>query len=378
MRWRPSIRIRLTLLYGGLFFLGGTLLLGATYRMVVAALPISALERQLNELQARSGNDRQFQIVESRLDERKRVLRTVADRAWRMLVALTLGSVILGWFVAGRMLAPLRVINEHARRASSQNLSDRIALRGPPDELQQLADTFDDMLDRLERAFESQRQFSARVSHELRTPLAIIATSADNVLNRGDVSESDRQFARTVKEAAARCDRLIEGLLVIARSDSAAEVIHCDLAELAGAALELLAPVATANGVEMRDLLLEPAPVTGNPALLASLVDNLIENAIRHNVAEGWVNVRTLSNDDRAILSIENSGPPIDDESLEDLFQPFRRGTVASFTQSRGVGLGLAIVRAVARAHGAAIEATPRDGGGLAIEVSFPRGAAVR
>jgi signal transduction histidine kinase len=240
--------------------------------------------------------------------------------------------------------------------------------------LQQLADNFDDMLDRLENAFESQRQFSARVSHELRTPLAIIATSADNVLNREDASESDRQFARTVKDAVTRCDRLIEGLLVIARSEGAAPgARQCDLAEIAGAALESLAPVANANGVEMRELELELAPVTGNPVLLESLVYNLIENAILHNAPPGWVDVGTHSTADSTILSVENSGSPIDQDLIDELFRPFKRGAMADLIRPGGAGLGLAIVRAVARAHSAAIVASPRAGGGLTIEVTFSK-----
>jgi signal transduction histidine kinase len=368
--WRPTIRLRLTLLYGGLFFFAGSLLLGATYRAVVQALPLSNIERQIEQLQGRTGNDRQLRILEAQLKERKEALVVVRNRARWSLLFVSVGAMTLGWFVAGKMLKPIRTITEHARLASTDTLGNRIALRGPPDELHDLADTIDGMLDRIETSYESQRQFSARVSHELRTPLALLSTAADSSLSKPD---GDHQLAGTVKQAVERSERLIAGLLTLAKSESSRiEYSNVDLADLAGSSLEQFALQATRARIEIREPRLESVVVRAEPVLLEQCFANLVDNAIRYNNPGGWLQVFTTVVNGIARFSVENSGPVVAPGDISVLFAPYQRGTFLQVNDSPGYGLGLAIVRSIANAHGASIDAFPRDEGGLSIEIAFP------
>lgn len=374
--FRPTIRLRLTLIYGGLLFIGGLLVLGGTYRLIVQALPLGGLQGRIDTLQASNPDGPQYRLIETQLRERRQALRAVREKSRIVLIAVTIGALVLGWFVAGRILRPIQQITMHAQQASSENLGERIALRGPPDELHELADTFDSMLERLQIAFTTQRQFAGQVSHELRTPLAIMQAAADVSLANPEATKAERELATVIQASVDRSERLIDGLLVLSRSESTLlDMEPLDLADVAGNSLANAARAAGTANVSIEEGSLEPAPIRGDRLLLERLCDNLIDNAITYNVAEGWLRVTTSIVGTDAELTIVNSGPEIDASRIETLFLPFRRGTRADrnpAAEVTGFGLGLAIVRSVTHAHGGTIQAFSPLGGGLSITVRFP------
>ncbi len=374
--FRPTIRLRLTLIYGGLLFIGGLLVLGGTYRLIVQALPLGGLQGRIDTLQASNPDGPQYRLIETQLRERRQALRAVREKSRIVLIAVTIGALALGWFVAGRILRPIQQITMHAQQASSENLGERIALRGPPDELHELADTFDSMLERLQIAFTTQRQFAGQVSHELRTPLAIMQAAADVSLANPEATKAERELATVIQASVDRSERLIDGLLVLSRSESTLlDMEPLDLADVAGNSLANAARAAGTADVSIEEGRLEPAPIRGDRLLLERLCDNLIDNAITYNVAEGWLRVTTSIVGTDAELTIVNSGPEIDASRIETLFLPFRRGTRADrnpAAEVTGFGLGLAIVRSVTHAHGGTIQAFSPLGGGLSITVRFP------
>ncbi|MFI6942758.1 sensor histidine kinase [Streptomyces sp. NPDC050418] len=282
------------------------------------------------------------------------------------LLVMALLAGLLGWWLAGRALRPITAMTESARRISDQNLHERLALTGPDDELHRLADTFDTMLDRLEKAFDSQRRFVANASHELRTPLAVQRTSLE--VGLADPLPEGLEEVRDDLLAANRdAEKLIAALLLLARSDRGLEdTAPVDLADLARqAAAELAAPAREKNiTVTVTG---PPLVVPGDPVLLRHLLTNLLGNAIRYNHAGGSVDV-TL---DGRSLTVANTGPQVPADRVDDLFEPFRRLAQDRMTHTSGHGLGLSIVRSIADAHGARTEASARAGGGLRIAVVF-------
>jgi signal transduction histidine kinase len=312
---------------------------------------------------------------------RNKTLHELVVKSLQALGVMAVLSVGFGWAIAGRALGGLHRMTATARRLSEQNLHERIALDGPDDELKELADTFDAMLGRLEAAFESQKRFVANASHELRTPLAIMRTEVDVALANPDATPDElRRMGEVVRRATERSDALIDGLLVLARSDQGPTALApVDLAVLAEEALAQSATEAAVAGVETRARF-DPAPTTGDPALLGRLAGNLIENAIRHNEPGGWLEVLTGPGADGAgevRLVVANSGPLIDSGQVDGLFEPFRRlagdRLAAPGGRGPGAGLGLSIVRSVVAAHGGRVTARPRTGGGLVVEVFLPQ-----
>ncbi len=252
----------------------------------------------------------------------------------------------------------------------------RVGLEGPSDELKDLADTFDGMLARLETAFESQRRFAAQASHELRTPISVIRAEADVALAADDVTERERALAEAVRAEADRSEALIDGLLVLARSESTLhETEPVDLAELVGNVVGELVPLADEHGVDI-DLALSEAQVVGDRVLLERLVTNLVSNAILHSeVANGgrrWMRVTVSSQAGQAVLAVANSGPDLQGEDLVQFFEPFQRRNGHAGSDRRGVGLGLTIVRSVAETHGGSVSIEPLNGGGLDVIVQIP------
>jgi signal transduction histidine kinase len=271
------------------------------------------------------------------------------------------------------VLAPLGRITRTARSVAGSDLKRRIELEGPDDELKELADTFDEMLDRLERSFDAQRRFVANASHELRTPLAINRTLLEVQLSDPGASTDLQQLGKTLLATNERSEQLVEGLLLLARSDN--EIVErkpVDLAEAASQALDQTRGEAQAKGVQLRAAL-SPAVVQGNGVLLERIALNLVQNAVRYNVAEGgWVDVSTEVQHGHAVLVVSNTGPVVPAYEIDDLFEPFRRLRTERTGSDRGVGLGLSIARSVARAHGGVIGAEPREGGGLRMRVAIP------
>jgi signal transduction histidine kinase len=378
--WRSTIRVRLTLLYAGAFFLAGAILVALMYVYLG-----QSLEHQLSGRAASTEQLRSHQVPPALADQLQAQLDRARDDTLRaMLVAslVALGVVGVaaggfGWLLAGRALRPLQDITATARRVADRSLHERIALAGPDDEIKDLADTFDAMLERLDRAFDSQRRFVANASHELRTPLTINRTLIEVALDNPQASESLRQLGATLLAVNQRHERLIDGLLTLAGSQQRiSDPIPVDLADVVGRIATESQPAAQQAGVEIRTALAS-APVAGDPALLERLVHNLLDNAIRYNLAEhGWVAVTSGLDDATAQLTVENPGPVVTTYEIPGLFEPFRRLTIterrAAVSGDHGAGLGLSIVRSVAHAHGGDVHATPRPDGGLTIHVRLP------
>jgi signal transduction histidine kinase len=289
------------------------------------------------------------------------------------LGVMTVASGGLGWFMAGRVLRPVRVITETARRASEQHLGERLALTGATDELKELADTFDGMLERLDAAFATQRRFVANASHELRTPLTVMRTAIDVTLAKP--SPTPRQLtdmAVRVRRSIDRAEGMVEALLTLAVSDQGKlSTEFTDLATWAEDAIDAAAP--EIERLDLRvDAEFDPAETAGDPQLLERMVWNLVDNAVRHNEPGGWIRLRTGSSDAAAYLKIANSGPFIPDDTVPSLFEPFRR--MAARTGARdGFGLGLSIAHSVVTAHRATVTARSQPAGGLDISVVIPR-----
>jgi signal transduction histidine kinase len=397
-RPRRSIRLRLAALLMALFVLLGGALLGVSYAVVRSnltvdprELAVTAAERlglgprpgQTGDPVHRAPRDAPVTAVEhSRfVAEVEAVQEELADDALReltvqylaILAAMVVLSGLLAWFAAGRLLRPMSEITATARRVSNESLHERIALQGPDDELKQLADTFDSMLARLEAGFERQAAFVRNASHELRTPLSVIRTEAEVTLTDApDDPDALRRSLGVVRDAGERSERLIDALLTLAQADRGDHPwIEVDLGDL----VQSLTDEAVPDGLQV-ELALGPTPVRGDPELLRAAAANLIDNAVRHNSADGWIELRTDSDANEARLVISNSGPVITPEEAAVLTEPFRRLPRNARTGD-GLGLGLSIAASVARAHAGELSIEPLEGGGLRVSMALPTAARV-
>ncbi|WP_125043436.1 sensor histidine kinase [Streptomyces chrestomyceticus] len=387
VRWfRPTIRIRLTLLYGGMFLMAGVVLLAIIYMFAANTLKEGTPEFQVFGSDISLGNvncrdlpavatvdDINAAISNCLREQRASVLQTFLNRSLLALLGLTVVAFAFGYAMAGRVLSPLGRITRTAQRVAGSDLHRRIELGGPDDELKELADTFDEMLDRLDRAFESQRRFVANASHELRTPLAINRTLLEVQLADPGASPELAQLGKTLLATNERSEQLVEGLLLLARSENKiVDKKPVDLAEVASQAVDQARTEAQAKGVEMRGVRRQ-AFVQGNGVLLERIALNLVQNAVRYNVPQdGWVEVTTEPQQGCAVLVVSNTGPAVPAYEVENLFEPFRRLRTERTGSDKGAGLGLTIVRSAVRAHDGTTTATPREGGGLTVRVVLP------
>ncbi|WP_245919547.1 sensor histidine kinase [Actinomadura mexicana] len=382
---RLSVRTRLTLVYGSLFLVTSAALVAVTYLLTVRTMDDRFTSRQnvdattITRLRALAVDGDVSRLVRLKADADRELARQKHDVLAQLLQSslvtmLVLGvlAVVIGYVVAGRMLRPLHTVTATARRLSESNLHERIALDGPQDEIKDLADTFDRMLDRLNRAFDAQRRFVANASHELRTPLTINRTVLEVALASRRSPPETRALADVLLGNTARHERLIEGLLLLARSErEPATRAGTPLRDVVRSALDQLDGQVEEAGVDV-EARLGPAAVTGDPVLLERCAVNLLENAVKYNVGDGRVWVRTGVRDGEAFLQVVNTGRPVPSYEVATIFEPFRR-LRADRTGSRdGAGLGLSIVRAVVAAHGGAIDTVPRPDGGLSITVRLP------
>jgi signal transduction histidine kinase len=378
---RRTIRLRLTLFYSGLFLVSGAVLLVIIYLLVrfFPAAPVHAHSARtagtsgpeavsplaplpsLASLQAQDGRQRVADLHQ---------LLVVSGIA---LVVTALASVISGWLVAGRVLRPLRTITAAAGDLSSTDLHRRIGLTGPEDELKELGDTFDGLLGRLERSFQSQRQFVANASHELRTPLTLERALLEAVLT--DPEPGTESLLATCERLLAvntQHGRLIDALLTLATSDRGIERWeHVDLAALTDHAMASRQAEAERLSLRVRASL-DPARIAGDQALAGRLIANLLDNALRYNIPGGLVEVRTITHATEVVVQVGNTGPAVPASEVSELFQPFRRLGNERTRHGDSHGLGLSIVSAIATAHHAAVKASARPGGGLDIEIRFP------
>jgi signal transduction histidine kinase len=372
--FRPSVRLKLTLLYGALFLIAGLVLISVTYGLVRRELapnaprPISRVVQDRPNGHQESPDDR---VAGARREERRFALRQLWRQSVFALAIATVGALGLGWLFAGQVLHPIRRITAHARASSAATLDERIRLDGPEDELKELADTFDAMLDRLQAAFRAQQGFAAQASHELRTPLAIIRAEAELAKDAPEASDRDRESAAAILAAVNRSERLVDGLLALTRSESTMLAsAPVDLANLAGDVVGEHVREADQAGVRI-DLSLDAAVIRGEPALLGQMIGNLVQNAIRYNRPDGWISISVAPAAGFGRIVVENSGPPVAQDEIDRFFDPFVRGEWARRNRT-GFGLGLAIVRAVATAHHGTIQALPGPDGGLRITVDLP------
>ena len=393
-RWPPqTFRVRLALLFAALFLAAGAALLGITYALVasipVKVPPVTNAQAKL-AFHCKLGKGSHPKETEPLLssqcahalsavgaeqaavEQRNQTLEHLLAYSLAALGVMTVVSGGVGWLLAGRVLRPVSSITAAARRASEQHLGERLALTGPHDELRELADTFDQMLERLDAAFASQRRFVADASHELRTPLTVMRTAIEVTMAKpARTPEQLEVMAAKVARSAAQAEALIEALLTLAASEQAqAGPELVDLATAAEDAAE--AAAARARDLDLRvDTGLVAAPACGNRLLLERMVGNLVDNAVRHNIPGGWVSINTGTGEQRAWFEIANSGPVIPEELVPSLFEPFRRVEERTSTRD-GAGLGLAIVRSIGTAHGASVEAHSLPAGGLRIMVTLP------
>jgi heavy metal sensor kinase len=283
-------------------------------------------------------------------------------------------AVAGGLFLAGRALDPIDRITRAAARIGAEDLSRRLGFRGR-DEVGRLAATFDDMLDRLERAFQRQRQFTADASHELRTPLALLSSQAEVALARPRPAAEYRRVLTSVHEDARRMSQLVAELLTLARADAGQEAVArepLDLGELVAQVVEAMAPLADARGVRLRTGGVVPAVVAGDQTRLTQLLVNLVDNALTYTPAGGDVTVSVAVEGGTAAIAVADTGIGIAPEHLARVFERFYRADPARERGRGGAGLGLAISQWIARAHGGDISATSEPGRGTTFTVRLP------
>jgi signal transduction histidine kinase len=369
------------LLYTGLFAVCGAIVVAVSYTLVARLepqgqsqqAPARFLVRCRSEQLSPHPDDRilakcntYFQLQGAQ-HQRDLTLSHLLQYSLITLVVVIALAAILGWIAAGRALRPVHRITAAARAASEQNLSARVALRGPRDELYELAETFDEMLGRLQVAFEGQQRFIANASHELRTPLAVMRATVDVVLDNPDSTPDDlRGMATDIRAAVDDAEHLIGALLILARNERGLTVHEqVDLATVVEDVLD-----AADHGDRRVHVTLEPAVIAGDPVLVERLVANLVDNAVRHNDAAGdiWISTRTVAGSSH--LTVANTGPLISPLDADRIFQPFQRlGDRASHD---GFGLGLTLVASIAAVHGGTAAAHARNDGGLSVIVTIP------
>jgi signal transduction histidine kinase len=396
-RTRRTARLRLTVLSGALFLLSGATLLAVAYLLFDQQSQSAQVESQHGELRVApapasgrgsaytgSGQAQSHQSI----SHAARVAATaqVALDKHNLLVAFILAlaivaaaAILLGWFVAGRTLRPVRTITATARRISATNLHERLALRDADEEFKELGDTLDDLFARLAAAFEAQRHFVANASHELRTPLTAERALLQVALDDPETTEETwRSTAREVLASNDEQERLIEALLALASSEGGLDHREpVDLSATCEGALRRTDRAVQRFGLHV-ETVLDPAPLDGDPRLVERLVANLLDNAVGHNVAGGRVRVTTRVVGRKAVLSVVNTGPVVPLADVDRLFEPFQRLDPQRTHHRDGHGLGLSIVRAIASAHGATVTARPLPQGGLSVDVAFPAAAGSR
>jgi two-component system, OmpR family, sensor histidine kinase VanS len=365
-----TVRLRLTLLYGGLFFVSGAVLLGITYLIFRHASGVNLIVPSGST----PGNAAQNAATDLRVTELTRRSNDALDRnllqAVLVLALMTAASIALGWVIAGRVLHPLRVMTARTRKISERNLEERLALTGPQDELKDLSDTIDGLLARLEAHVAEQQRFAANASHELRTPLALTQTLLD--VARNDPSKDKAALVERLSAVNTRAIDLTEALLLLSRAEKRAFSREpVDLSLLGEEAAETLLPLAEKHGVEIETS--GEASTSGSRALLLQLIMNLVHNAIVHNRPDGGsVWVRAGTGPSGATLVVENTGQSLSLEQALTLVEPFLRGEERARSDHAGVGLGLAIAKSIAEAHDGGLDLAPRDGGGLRVTVLLP------
>ena len=363
--------MRLTALYGGLFLLSGAALLVITYLLVGRATAIHAVEGSPAAPPGRGA------VVHTHLVD----LHQLLAQSGIALAIMTVVSGVLGWVVAGRVLSPLRTITARTRRISEESLHERLALSGPRDELKELADTIDELLARMEAAFDGQRRFVANASHELRTPLAMMRATLDVAMAKPDgVPSQTISLDANLRVDLDRADGLLESFLTLAHAQhgpASDQLRPVRLDQLLADALAARRDRIVRQRIEVLAAL-APVSVTGSETLLTRMVENVIENAVLHNCLGGFVNIACGVEQDVARVAIESGGAVLDERTVAQLGQPFRRAGADRTRSKAGFGLGLSIVAAVAAAHDGTLQLHARSEGGLNVAIALPAAAPAR
>jgi signal transduction histidine kinase len=394
---RRTARVRLTFLFGGLFLLSGAALLAITYVLfrnatdnpvVVTTKTQSSLNSPVpgsqgsplptrRQVEAEAERDRErAQRAADR--EHARELRQLVLQSGIALAIMAVVSIALSWLVAGRVLRPLRTITATTNRISQHNLHERLALHGPSDELTDLADTIDGLLARLEAAFTAQRRFVANASHELRTPLTMMRTSLDVAAGKpGPRPPPLEVLDAKLREGLDQADRLLESFLTLSRAQNGAlpQPTTISLAGLVSAAIEACAEEIAEQQLTV-ELRLEEVQVAGSEPLLARMVENVVDNAVRHNERCGWISAETRGDGETVRAVLANGGARLEETMVQELGQPFRRLAADRTGSQSGFGLGLSIVAAIAEAHGGTLRLDPLAEGGLQVLLELPRAPA--
>jgi signal transduction histidine kinase len=389
-----TLRLRLTVLSTGLFVAAGAALLTVTYLLVARTLPATTspgvkdlkAQNQLCQHAIKFGPQNLAYKCKLayhagiRLGATINHRQTLHDLLVYSIIGLIVTAVLVAWIAwifAGRALRPVQNITATARSLSAQRLDQRLRVTGPNDELKELADTFDDMLERLTVAFSAQERFVANAAHELRTPLTIMRTEIDVTFGRAThVAAHDQARAiGVVQSAIARSERLVDALLTLAHSDIGLTTTeNVDVAELVRACVDQRRDFAAERELAV-SIDATSVNATGDRLLLEQLVGNLIDNAVRHNIPNGWIQVQVRRRDDQhAVIQVTNSTAAIADGEIESIFEPFRRLSRNSSGPETGNGLGLSIVRSVATAHHGAVRASSDPTTEFTIEVTLPAG----
>jgi signal transduction histidine kinase len=375
LHWpRRSIRFRLTAIYASLFLITGGVLLTIGYQLVANTFPapdrhdVTDMVKALAAAQHLTVSG----LFSREVHDRAQHLHRLLTEYIAVLAGLSLLSIALGWLTATRALRPLRRITTTTKTISARNLNERLGLKGPDDELKELGDTIDQLLARLERSFQSQRRFVANASHELRTPLALEQALLEAALT--DPHPTPTTWRTTCERALATTKhqtKLLGALLALARSERGLDRNEpIDLAAIAGPVIDAHHADAERRQIKITAQL-DPAPITGDPRLIERLIENLTDNALRHNQQGGSVQITTATDDSGAVLSIINTGPEVDDGDISRLLEPFQRSGADRTNRTGGLGLGLSIVQAIAIAHNAELDIRPQPLGGLAIDARF-------
>lgn len=372
---RRTIRIRLTLAYWGLFVISGVALLAVTVALWQSSTGV------VNQVAPARADAPRLPSGPSALPDVIQEMQHRSDLNQLLVVsAMALGimavpAVAVGWLVAGRYLRPLRTITTTARTISATNLHERLNLNGPADELRELGDTFDELLGRLDRSFRSQRQFAASAAHELRTPHATMRVWLDVAMAKpGPLPPHITDLDDRLRKELDHVDQLIDGLLVLARAQYGAitDEATVSLDDLISGAVAARERAIAEMGLDVCQRECPEARVAGSATLLARMVQNVIDNAVRHNREGGWVRVRTEVTGPAARLSVENGGPVLSEQDVQHLTQPFRRLGAERTGSDAGTGLGLSIVASIAEIHGGRLDLRARSAGGLQVTIELP------
>ena len=388
MRSRLPLRVRMALIWGVGFFVLGAIMLatvGFLIRQTIDDTPAAVTESIVTELGLNVEEIDELTVADpsgtavSASEINPLLQDQVASVRTRIITILVLVLPFLavlagaaGWWLAGRATRPLVAVTETARHVSSERLDARIRHEGQPDELHELSEAFDVMMDRLEHAFTAQRQFAAAASHELRTPLTVIRAELDVALDTANPSREELdEMADGIRSAVARSEKVIDGLLMLARSGIVDTTTAIDLSQVFDRALDEAAVGIADRDITLRSNISRGAFIRTDPVLIERLARNLIENAVIHNETGGWIEVDLQQSPDSVTAKITNTGHELDNATVQRLGEPFYRAPTNRAT-TPGTGLGVAIVRSIAESHGGQFDLRARPDGGIVATVELP------